>query len=593
MRQKIPKRFILLSIFISVIIIIFITAVCVACTTTSSTFSEEFVQITTVSEMTNNELLKSIFALKPSIDPIVSNANILNEIVSRQVFEPYIPSNIPENETIPTVSENQPSIISKLIDEIVFINMQGHEERKMQIINEIQKISEPGMIVTRFQGIKKENGALGCALSHLHVLLYAALNRRNVLIFEDDFEFNDSKEQIIQKLQMVNDTFPQNRWDVIVFGQFVKEWSSINKQVMRLLESTTTSGYLVHKDYAETLYKAFLSHITPRLNKAVFEPNDHIDQFQLSLQREHAWIGFQTAIGKQRPIKSIIGDVFSNNSWSISEDLKHWYGSDQILHPLKTQADFQILKIAICLVATGRYIQFVDKINDDLHRLFCRPHAIRVLLFTDGEIDFPNVSRYYTPRTGFPGDTLHRYDYILKAQDELSQFDFIFYVDVDYRILEYVNLDTIVKDVSKPGIVVTTHLFGLQSEYHHKNHVGSPDTNPKSTACIYPNEKMVSYFAGGFQGGTRERFLDMCRSISKNIAIDEKNGVMALWHDESHLNRYCVTHIPETILSPSFIYPEYCLQTENNDRTCCDLRIHSIRPVMIPLDKNHDQVRAV
>jgi histo-blood group ABO system transferase len=85
----------------------------------------------------------------------------------------------------------------------------------------------------------------------------------------------------------------------------------------------------------------------------------------------------------------------------------------------------------------------------------------------------------------------------------------------------------------------------------------------------------------------------MCRSISKNIAIDEKNGVMALWHDESHLNRYCVTHIPETILSPSFIYPEYCLQTENNDRTCCDLRIHSIRPVMIPLDKNHDQVRAV
>lgn len=31
---------------------------------------------------------------------------------------------------------------------------------------------------------------------------------------------------------------------------------------------------------------------------------------------------------------------------------------------------------------------------------------------------------------------------------------------------------------------------------------------------------------------------------------------MAVWHDESHWNRYCIDHKPTTILSPSYCYPE-------------------------------------
>ncbi len=573
--------------------LVFVTIIVVICVLTTGSNETPVVSITSetvpkiskaFNEMSSNELMKLVHhALPLKIDWLQASSPVFHKLVQEDAFS--------VSEIV--VDMDDTSIVSDFIDEIVFINLADSTQRKAQIEDEIQEIIEPNIIVKRFEAIRKEEGALGCGLSHLQVILYAALSHKNVLILEDDFQFNDSRQDIIAKLGHVQESFPQSRWDVIVFGQYTKAWSNVSNGVMRLLESTTTSGYLVNKDYAETLYRALLEHMVPLLDKTPFEHEDHIDQFQLGLQQQHVWVGFQNAIGKQRPVHSIIGNVFSNNSWTASSDLKHWFHGDDVTpYQLVTHPDFKLLRIALCMVATGRYIQFVESIAQDATKLFCRPHYLHMFLFTDSDQEFPNVSKYFTPRTGFPGDTIHRYDYMLKAERELQAFDYIFYVDVDYRILEYVPLDSLFP-TQQPGIAVTTHLFGLQKEYENQNHVGTPDANPKSSACIFPDEKMISYFAGGFQGGTREAFLTMCRQIASNVKMDERNDVMALWHDESHLNRYCVTNKPLSILSQSFIYPEHCLDPENTNRTCKDLRTHNIRPIMVPLDKDHKQVRSV
>jgi histo-blood group ABO system transferase len=72
-----------------------------------------------------------------------------------------------------------------------------------------------------------------------------------------------------------------------------------------------------------------------------------------------------------------------------------------------------------------------------------------------------------------------------------------------------------------------------------------------------PPEEGISYFCGAFQGGRRERYLDAAREMAGWIDADAMNGVTAVWHDESHWNRYLVDCPPSLVLSPSYCwYPD-------------------------------------
>lgn len=45
-------------------------------------------------------------------------------------------------------------------------------------------------------------------------------------------------------------------------------------------------------------------------------------------------------------------------------------------------------------------------------------------------------------------------------------------------------------------------------------------------------------------------------SITKCVDIDKDAGIIALWHDESHLNRYAYENGNYMLLSPAYFYPE-------------------------------------
>jgi histo-blood group ABO system transferase len=142
----------------------------------------------------------------------------------------------------------------------------------------------------------------------------------------------------------------------------------------------------------------------------------------------------------------------------------------------------------------------------------------------------------------WPFMTLYRYKIFTQNSDFLKDMDYLYYCDADMLFVGDFGDEIL-------GELVATQHPGFYGRR------GTPEHRPQSLAYVGPNEKM-QYFAGGFNGGSKNGFLKMAKEIDKNIDIDFNNGVVAIWHDESHMNRYFINNQPSVILSPSYCYGE-------------------------------------
>ncbi|KAM7405677.1 hypothetical protein PAMP_000107 [Pampus punctatissimus] len=76
------------------------------------------------------------------------------------------------------------------------------------------------------------------------------------------------------------------------------------------------------------------------------------------------------------------------------------------------------------------------------------------------------------------------------------------------------------------------------------------DKNPKSAAFMETGDY---YYHAAIFGGSWKKVKDVVDACYLGIMQDKLNNVEALWHDESHLNKYYWLHKPSKLLSP-----EYC-----------------------------------
>lgn len=175
----------------------------------------------------------------------------------------------------------------------------------------------------------------------------------------------------------------------------------------------------------------------------------------------------------------------------------------------------------------------------------------------------------------FPYATLYRYKIFLRYSEYLKKFSHLYYMDVDMGIVDEIGDEFLVDGllaVQHPGTYTT-------------NRWGSPNTNPKSTAYI-PQEFQKRYFCGGVQGGSVHKYLEACKTLAENISTDEKNNVMAEWHDETHWNKYVNEH-PKIVTELS---PSYCMPESEEHRVNWGLK--QFKPKIIALNKNHEEIRS-
>lgn len=229
------------------------------------------------------------------------------------------------------------------------------------------------------------------------------------------------------------------------------------------------------------------------------------------------------------------------------------------------------MKICILTIATNKYLQFVEKLYSDIAEKFLPGSDINCLLFTDHEVETSdNVRVHYIEHEPWPMPTLKRYNYFMKEKDFILQHDYCYYLDADMRI------DNPVGEEILGDLVFTKHPY----QSFHTIEDMSYDRNPKSLAYV-PFGEGRTYYAGGFNGGRTKNFIEMSGIIADRVNKDLENGIIALWHDESHMNRYLIDNPPSLQLSPSYCYAEEFYGTD-----------YPFEPKIIALKKNHNELRS-
>ena len=227
------------------------------------------------------------------------------------------------------------------------------------------------------------------------------------------------------------------------------------------------------------------------------------------------------------------------------------------------------MNVGLLVIATNKYTRFLQPLIKSADKFFFSNTDINVeyFVFTDSE-PVVNTDRKFhqihIDHKPWPYPTLYRYKYFTENSTAFDNVDYLYYCDSDMLFVDHVGEEIL-------GDLVGTIHPGFNGAR------GTPETNPLSLAYVSPYEN-IQYCAGGFNGGHKLNFLQMAQTISSNIDKDLQNNIVAVWHDESHMNRYYIDNPPTKKLSPSYCYPEsWNLPYKRR---------------LLALDKNHNEIRS-
>jgi histo-blood group ABO system transferase len=207
------------------------------------------------------------------------------------------------------------------------------------------------------------------------------------------------------------------------------------------------------------------------------------------------------------------------------------------------------MKVGLLVVATRDYKSYIPTLVGSAQTFLFPEDDLTVHLFTDAEAPSGRdrrgrIAHHPIPPHGFPEATLYRFAFFHDAAEEITE-DVLYYIDVDCLYVGEVGEEAL---PNACGLVAVRH-------HHFPPWQGTFEEDPRSTAYT-PPALQETYVVGGSWGGTREAVLAACATLAANVETDRRAGICAVWHDESHWNRY-VAERPVKILPDLYCYPEH------------------------------------
>jgi len=210
--------------------------------------------------------------------------------------------------------------------------------------------------------------------------------------------------------------------------------------------------------------------------------------------------------------------------------------------------------IGILYIATGKYKIFFEKFYHSAIKNFIIDKDKRFFVFTDDPEYFQNYNDVEVTKidhNSFPLDSLLRFRFFNKNKSKFNNCDYLIFMNSNMIINKKISFDDFFVDNHNNCFWGVNHPGWYNQEITNFPY----ERNKKSNACIKPGDGKIYYQGCLFAGKTYE-FLFMCDYLDQMIMGDLNNNYIAIWHDESHINKFFLENTPVT-LNPSFAYPEY------------------------------------
>jgi GR25 family glycosyltransferase involved in LPS biosynthesis len=424
------------------------------------------------------------------------------------------------------------AIVSKIVKsenknsfDIYIINLKHRNDRKKEIISSLKDSSIFNLHF--FEAIKFNKGWIGCGLSHLYLIRYAQMmNLPYIIVAEDDFQFKLSNEKIKEALALLTSNLDE--WEV--FNGSPSFWDKRNDiSSLEFIEPVNPElkSLFVKANWGQST--SFMIYNTKAYSKLLKYPFiQEIDQYIAK--------NFLQIVYKPEPFsiqKASYSDVSNRKQTKDYEDF--FLSQCKIIQNTKTIE--KELTVGVQVIFVDKYETFYEQFISNCEERFLPQYKKYYYIVTDNK-NLPKYNDrtfiYYTERIGWPYETLYRFKYFLEfKQEEIDKSDYIYFINSNGKFLETIDKE-VLPDSS--GYSFTTHHGFYQKKYSDLAY----EKNSKSTAYIpFDKSKTYKYFAGGFYGAKKDKFMELCKTLDEKITEDEKNNYIAVWHDESHINKFC------------------------------------------------------
>ena len=214
------------------------------------------------------------------------------------------------------------------------------------------------------------------------------------------------------------------------------------------------------------------------------------------------------------------------------------------------------MKVAIIFIGTNKYLDFLPTYYEGIEKHFLPNSEKTIFAFTDGELDDTpdNIKVYHQEHLEWPYITLKRFEILNKARADLDSMDWLVFLDADTRVVDTVTEEEFFSDKPYFGVHHPCHALKMQP---HTEYPGAFETNTDSRAGVTEEDDTSMYYQGCLWGGRVPEVLDMIEELDSRVEEDLSNDVIAVWHDESQLNKF-YSEVKEDVhlLGPEYAYPE-------------------------------------